>query len=157
MRCFIKAILLNLVFRMTKIFLLITCLIFLLTKGLDASDSSLELHYLLLNDDAGNSLSEKAVLPGAELNLQMKYTRLGFSQESKTVLKIEIYDVKGNVVLQGEDFRPALEGTRRDLYRFRVPKEAGGKFLVAFTLRILEGDQVLAEVTREVPFDVAGS
>ncbi|MBI1871315.1 MAG: hypothetical protein HYS07_09005 [Chlamydiae bacterium] len=116
--------------------------------------SNLELHYLIFYDDAWNDLSEKTIKSGNEITLQMKYTRKGFPKKSKTRLKIEIFDAQGNIVLQDQEMRPQMEGTRRDRYAFTIPKGSSGHYLISTTLQVFQKRHVLAKISRTIPFDV---
>lgn len=116
--------------------------------------SNLELQYVILYDDAWNDLREKTVKSGSELTLQVKYTRKGFPKKSKTRIKIKIFDAQGHLVLQDEEERPPMEGTRRDRYGFTIPKGISGNFLISATLQVFQKKRILAKISRIIPFDV---
>ncbi|MBI1883455.1 MAG: hypothetical protein HYS08_04520 [Chlamydiae bacterium] len=115
--------------------------------------SKLELQYVILYDDAWNDLSEKTVKSGSELTLQIKYTRKGFSKKSRTFIKIEIFDAKGNIVLKDREKRSPMEGTRRDRYGFTIPKGILGKFLINITIEVFQKGHAIAQISRTVPFN----
>lgn len=116
--------------------------------------SSLELEYLLLYNDRMEDLRGKSVAAGSVLFVQVRYDREGFPSESLTTVHIEIFDAGGNRVLRDMLERPMMEGTRLDRYRFKVPPEASGRFLVVVTVRVNQGQQNLAEVTKTIPFEI---
>ncbi|MBI1884357.1 MAG: hypothetical protein HYS08_09175 [Chlamydiae bacterium] len=123
--------------------------------------ASLELYNLSLMDEKGQEVSEGTVQPGAQLTLEMKYGRRGFPTNSLTTLEVELYDPTGEILLQDSVERPFTEGDRLDRYRVNIPANAAGKFLLALTIRVSEGEadtesaaQVLAEVSKTIPFDV---
>lgn len=116
--------------------------------------SRLELHYLILYDASWNDLRDKTIKAGSEISLQMKYTRTGFPEKSRTRLKVKIFDSHGNIVLHDEASRPYLEGTRRDRYGFTIPKGLSGHFLISTTLQVRQGKRILATISSTIPFSV---
>lgn len=137
-----------------KILLCSSFLLVFLTRVF-SEGSLLELQYLARVDAQGHYIEDPKVKPGSDMMVQVRYIRKGFSEEAQTVLHVEVYDPLGKLLLQDDLKRSSLEGVRRDRYRLAVPPDASGHYLIVFTIRVMNKDQVISEVSKNFPFEVA--